>query len=371
MNEPIRGQQGKPLLSIILPNRGHFEFAQETINNILEIQDNRFELIINDNSKPQEFDYAPYLQDKRVNVYIESEILSMNKNWWNGLSRARGKWVTFIGADDGVVTKNFPTFLDLLSGVNSKVLTTRQSVFSYSRDGHPPQIEIPVNRPTGDLRGISYFSFCAGLFPQLRNTFLPIPYNGTVVKLEVLTEILSTHSQIPGVAPDDFLGQYLSQYCEKGSFLDSLIFIQGTSERSNGYQFHKDIKTIYSSEFEKDSRGVMGDLTKIFGLYCLPALALEHFLLAREKISGRNHFVRKSFLNFWCSMTCLNRTHLHGYWFNRIFKFRYILVTLCASLIRKIWIIRYFQLKSPFSSTPLILPPDSTIRTASELLSGY
>lgn len=61
MEDKLRTLKERPLLSIIFPNRGHFNFAQETIRNILEIDDSRFELIINDNSSPEKFDYSSFL----------------------------------------------------------------------------------------------------------------------------------------------------------------------------------------------------------------------------------------------------------------------------------------------------------------------
>lgn len=280
MEDKPRTLKERPLLSIVFPNRGHFDFAQETIRNILEIEDSRFELIINDNSSPEKFDYSSFLSDDRVSVYFEPEALSMTKNWWKGLSRARGHWIAFIGADDGVVSQNFPEFLNTLEVTESKVVTTRQSVFSYSLNKRPPQLQIPSNRPKRVSKVISYAFRSAAFFPQIRNTVLPIPYNGSVVKLELIEDILRSYSQIPGIAPDDYLGQYVAQHCKRGLFLDLPVFIQGTSERSNGIQIHQKISSTISNEFESDSRKSMGRLTKRFDFACL----YNHIVPAKQRI---------------------------------------------------------------------------------------
>ena len=371
MEDKLETLRERPLLSIIFPNRGHFDYAQETIRNILEIEDSRFELIINDNSSPEKFDFSPFLSDKRVSLYIEDDVLSMNKNWWNGLSRARGKWVTFIGADDGVVSQNFPEFLDNLEVTESEVVTTRQSVFSYSLNQRPPQLQIPSNRPKRDSRVISYAFRSAALFPRLRNTVLPIPYNGTVVKLAVLADILVSYSQIPGVAPDDFMGQYVAQNHKRGIFLDLLVFIQGTSARSNGRQIMSDINTSYRTEFESDSKKTMGPLTKRFGLDCLPASALEHYFIVWQELHQRDNKLLKTISNFWCMYTCQESRHNHGRKFKRLAWFTTNLTNMCTSVVQKSWLAKNFGLKIPFRASSMELTSDSTVRTASRILSNY
>lgn len=371
MEDKPRTLTERPLLSIVFPNRGHFDFAQETIRNILEIEDSRFELIINDNSSPEKFDYSSFLSDDRVSVYFEPEALSMTKNWWNGLSRARGYWIAFIGADDGVVSQNFPEFLNTLEVTESKVVTTRQSVFSYSLNKRPPQLQIPSNRPKRDSKVISYPFRRAAFFPQLRNTVLPIPYNGSVVKLEILEDILTNYSQIPGIAPDDYLGQYVAQHRKKGLFLDLLVFIQGTSERSNGIQIHQKISSTFSTEFESDSRKSMGRLTKRFGLDCIAALALEHYSIVREESNRKQNPLKLTFLTYWCSLTCHDKGHSHGSSPKYLAWFLTTLVNISVSIIRKSWLLRNFGLEIPFRSTSIKLPTDSTVRTASSILSTY
>jgi hypothetical protein len=371
MEDKLENLKNRPLLSIIFPNRGHFDYAQETIRNILEIEDSRFELIINDNSSPEMFDYSPFLSDKRVSLYVEENVLSMNKNWWNGLSRARGKWVTFIGAEDGVVSQNFPEFLNNLEVMESEVVTTRQSVFSYSLNQRPPQLQIPSNRPKRDSKVISYPYRRAAFFPQLRNTVLPIPYNGSVVKREILTDVLNNSSQIPGIAPDDYLGQYVAQYCKDGLFLDLLVFIQGTSERSNGVQIHQKISSFNSAEFISDSRTSMGRLTKRFGLDCIAAVALEHYSIVWEEFNRKQNPLRLTFLTYWCSLTCHDKGHSHGSAPKYLAWLLTTFVNISVSIIRKSWLLRNFGLDIPFRSISIKLPPDSTVRSASRILAKH
>ena len=371
MEDKLETLKERPLLSIIFPNRGHFDYAQETIRNILEIEDSRFELIINDNSSPEKFDYSPFLSDKRVSLYVEENVLSMNKNWWNGLSRARGKWVTFIGADDGVVSQNFPEFLNNLEETESEVVTTRQSVFSYSLNQRPPQLQIPSNRPKRDSRVISYPFRSAALFPRLRNTVLPIPYNGTVVKLEIIANILTNCSQIPGISPDDYLGQYVAQVCKKGRFLDLLVFIQGTSERSNGVQILQQISSINSTEFISDSRKSMGMLTSRFGWECTTAAALEHYSIAWEELNRKQNPIKQIFFRYWCSLTCHHQGHSHRRTPMYIAWLLSTFVNISVSIIRKLWLFRNFGLEIPFRSISINMPSDATVRSASTTLATY
>ncbi len=371
MEDKLETLKERPLLSIIFPNRGHFDYAQETIRNILEIDDSRFELIINDNSSPEKFDYSPFLSDKRVSLYVEGNVLSMNKNWWNGLSRARGKWVTYIGADDGVVSQNFSEFLDCLEVSESEVVTTRQSVFSYSLNQRLPQLQIPANSPKRDSKVISYPFRSAALFSRLRNTVLPIPYNGTVVKLEVIADILTNSSQIPGISPDDYLGQYVAQRCKKGLFLDLLVFIQGTSERSNGVQILQKISSINSTEFISDSRKSMGTLTSRFGLDCTTAAALEHYSIVWEAFNRKQNPLKQNLFSYWCSLTCHHKGHSHRSAPRYVAWILNTFVNISVSIIRKLWLLRNFGLEIPFRSISIKMPSDATVRSASTTLATY
>jgi hypothetical protein len=371
MDEKTTLPKERPLLSIIFPNRGHFDFAQETIRNILEIDDYRFELVINDNSLPEHFDYSTFLSDRRISIYFEKEVLSMTQNWWNGLSRANGQWIAFIGADDGVVSSNFPDFLDVLTATDLSVVTSRQSVFSYALSQNLSMLQVPIKKTTRDLRVISYPFRAAAFFPQLRNTVLPIPYNGTVVKREVLEHILTDYTQIPGIAPDDYLGQYVAQNTKKGLFLDLLVFVQGTSERSNGLQVLKKISSTHRSEFESDSQNSMGPWITRFGLECFTAVALEHYYIVKEKKSQKQNTIIQKFTMYWCFITCQDKNHGHESAPRYISWFSTTLTSICTVAIRKFWIFKNFGLKTPFRYTSIELPVDSTVRTASRLLSVY
>lgn len=351
----------QPELSILLPNRGHMDYARETIRNILSIEDSRIELIINDNSLPEKLDYSEFLQDRRVRYFHENEVLPMSENWAQAARRATGKWIVFIGADDGLFPQNIPKFLDILEKLDSDVLLTRSGIFSYQIGDVDPYIETPLNPTKRTVSEIGFWFRCAALFFTLRNPFLPMPYHRGVVRRSVINDLILQSKKIPSISPDDFLGQFIAQKCRSGLYLDEVIFIEGISDRSNGRSVAHNRENPHWTEFVQDSRPLLMGFMRGRSLECWPALAIEHFLEARRWQINRVSFVPKQFLKMWCSFSCFDVGHHGGFLFAHSRLTRRFLLNILLRSLRKAWTVRYFGLYNPFKNKRTYLPKGSTI----------
>jgi glycosyltransferase involved in cell wall biosynthesis len=90
-----------PTVSIIIPLYNAERFIAETINSVLKQSYSDWELIvIDDGSKDASAKIAEgFLTDKRINYYHQSNSgVSVARN--NGISKAKGKYIAFLDADD-------------------------------------------------------------------------------------------------------------------------------------------------------------------------------------------------------------------------------------------------------------------------------
>lgn len=355
------------LLSIILPNRGGTPYVYRTLENILGCTDSRFELVVNDNSIPDVIDYSDYLLDKRVKLFHEKEILPMSENWMHGISHAKGNWICFIGCDDGIVTEHLSDFLDFLETCRVDSVTTHGTYFQYAIDDLKPWISAPESKSSKNATRVKYPYKLEALFPQLRNE-MPIPYNLAVVRNSVLRSLVKKHSRIPGIAPDDFLGQFVAQTCRRGINYDLPVFIQGNSIRSNGRAHTFGITNVGTTEFAKDSLLVQGDLVTRYGFSCQPAISLEHFIVAWEEIHARKFWIPHFLLRAWCVLTCLDSRHHGDFAFTTTLQMRKVILKFITHEIRQLWLRRNFGPSRPGRNHKVTLGEGSTILTASDYL---
>ena len=121
-----------PLLSIIIPTKNRQKYAISIINNILTINNENFELIISDNSdsaKLKEY-IDSKIKDDRVIYYYNSKPISMIENFNKSMSYANGKYICYIGDDDGVCS-DIVKFTQWMDNQNIEALIGKNCI-SYS-----------------------------------------------------------------------------------------------------------------------------------------------------------------------------------------------------------------------------------------------
>jgi glycosyltransferase involved in cell wall biosynthesis len=359
-----------PLLSIIVPNRGRGRYLDLTLKSILESDDQRFEVILNDNSYPDNSVPSTTIEDSRLHIYTELKVLTMTQNWHSALCKARGTWVSFTGSDDGIIGKNLKLLLDNLETTTNSIVTTHPIYFQYEMLDKESWADIPVEMFSVWNSRISYPKLLSVFFPQFKLD-MPVPYNRSVVRKDLLAPLILKTSEIPGISPDDFLGQYLSQICGTGMYLELPVFIHGGSSQSNGFQTAFGAHEVQqdSIDFLASFRPKMGKYVRKFGISCAGALALEHYCLART-LTGHapvNKFMSKLIV-LWILFTCTNEGNHHQipsrllklqYHSRKIHKFLY-------RCIRRIRLYRYFGLRTPVRNRKKIMSSSASVITISE-----
>jgi len=230
--------------------------------------------------------------------------------------------------------------IDYLDKSNVNAINTRHTFFNNDKNNY--FVTVPKNPVTFKKIMYTYPKYLSLFFYSYR-TWLPMPYALAVVKREVLFEIVDNYDQIPGIAPDDFLGHFIAQKIQKGTFFDLPVFITGNSSRSNASALLLDQNTENSSQFIADSLPKLGQLTKIFGLNCLPSIAVEHYFLARNLLGIKN----LTFMKYWVVFSCNDYRHHKGQVFKLTLGIRHTITGALDKTIKYLWKLYAFLPLSP------------------------
>ena len=356
-----------PILTIILPTRNSEYYLKFTVNCILKSSDPRFELIVVENSDQVNGDLKLFETDPRLKILKNDKYLSMSENWMKGLKEAKGEWFCFMGSDDGIVGDNLSFFLDLLSETKSDLVTGHDSSFSYSLNHQLPSITIPVFKNTLKITKIKWPIMRVILFHKIKYD-IPQPYNKAFARKSFISQELRGLAKIPGASPDNFLGYLLALKSKKGTNLDLNIFIRGTSEKSNGFNYWNDTKAIETNLFLNDSSDFLGPMSRKYGLKCRMADQVDHYILAKSFLGDAVHpLILKCFF-VWCEISCENRDHHRLQYHRSLNTLKTHVLDFIAFSLRKLWLFANFGRHIPSKNRKLTLAENSTIIDAADLL---
>ena len=234
-----------PVLSIVVPTKGREAYVKDVVDHILSWSDDRFELLVQNNSDSDELSscFSKHDGDSRFSYFFEPGWLSVIDNFDLAVGRARGSVVTIIGDDDGVhksvidvaqfmienaidsVHSVVATYVwpDLESKYNASYFSAKlrvQSSYSqaYSQVLVDDELSASLNRGGTSI----------GNMPRI--------YYGLVRK-EVIDSIISKcGSLFPGPSPDMASSVALSLTCKDSRFYDFPLFIAGSCVKSTAGQ---------------------------------------------------------------------------------------------------------------------------------------
>lgn len=90
-----------PLVSICIPTYNSGRFVKRTLDSVLSQDYKNLEVIVVDDcSKDNTAEVVKAYQDERLSFYINETNQGLTKNWNNVVSRAKGKYVMLLCADD-------------------------------------------------------------------------------------------------------------------------------------------------------------------------------------------------------------------------------------------------------------------------------
>lgn len=229
-----------PLLSIIVPTKDRFEYAQFCISSLLEISSLDLEIVVVDNGFGNELsNWIEKLTDSRLLYHRIVGWVSVIDNFETGLKIANGNYLCTIGDDDGV---------------NPEIMEVVKWADNEKFDAIIPSLSADYSWP--DLKLKYYGSVRSGLLrwnkvykspfkPNLNEEvlkcmksggqsfgFMPKIYYG-IVKKDCVDEIVKKAGRFfLGVSPDMCASVALACIVKNPICVDYPVFVPGSSAKS-------------------------------------------------------------------------------------------------------------------------------------------
>jgi len=225
------------LLTIIIPTKDRQSYAQKAVQQILSIDDQRIQVVIQDNSATDKLSsmLSIYKNDKRLKYNYQKGIISFVDNFNLAVSLASGEYICIIGDDDGLTPQiievtdwasrnNIDAIKPELSAVyfwpNSKALN------QMTDDGY-----MRIGKITGGIKEHDPSKEVIKLLNNGCQKYLSLNlvklYHGLVKrsKLEIIKE--KTGKYFGGLSPDIYIAVALSLTIDKVIELDFPLTISG------------------------------------------------------------------------------------------------------------------------------------------------
>lgn len=241
----MKSEIDTPILSFIVPTKNRYYYLDFLVKYFHELTDPSIELIIEDNSDSSNEqivfeEKTARLKDSRIIYNYSDEDLSIIENSDRALSRAQGKYVTFIG-DDDIFSRHIIEFTRNAAENDIDVFLPIKPSYSW------PDVH---SRTYGDKFSgkFTQTKFTGKSFPQDVDKIinkvlstggteilnLPRLYHG-VVKMSLLEKIhQDSGSYFPGPSPDMANAVALCKYVRNFKIVDLPLIVSGHSKTSGG-----------------------------------------------------------------------------------------------------------------------------------------
>lgn len=126
--------------SVVIPTRDRPHLVKYAINSALNQEFDDYEVIVSDNSTNDETKKVVLNFDsKKLKYYRTPYPVNMCRSWEFALSKAKGKWILFLGDDDLFTSKTLKIYFNIIkSGIiderKLKVVASRWAVLSQKSD---------------------------------------------------------------------------------------------------------------------------------------------------------------------------------------------------------------------------------------------
>lgn len=227
-----------PLLSVVMPTRNRFQYAQYSIPSILDIRSDEIELVVQDSSDTYELGdwLADNVRDQRLRYQYTIPPVTMTENHNLAMEAARGAYVCLVGDDDTVLESALLVAqwaadhdIDAASSLLPASYGWPDFTHWFYRKGYAGVLQ--VRKPSGRVIPINTaleMKRCLDN-PGTGTLGLPRVYHG-IVRRTCLEAIRSrTGHYFGGVSPDMYGAATLALVAEKAVALDYPFTLPGSS----------------------------------------------------------------------------------------------------------------------------------------------
>ncbi len=229
-------------LSIIIPTKERANTLNYTLRTIIEQQYEPLEIIVSDNNSDDHTkETVESFNDNRIVYLNPKKRLSMSDNWEFGLSHAKGKYITFIGDDDGFIPGAIAKAMHIIQETECKALVWNKADYywpdhieSYLGNYISLNIEKKIITSAKSSENVKQTI-------KLRQgyTNLPCLYNSIVNKefIDVIKSKSVNNRFFNSVSPDIFSGLALGSVIDNYLITNYPFSVNGASKKSNGTAF--------------------------------------------------------------------------------------------------------------------------------------
>lgn len=229
------------LLSIVVPTKDRYPYLKHLINLVKGFNSSKIELVIQDNTKDngEILDFLNSINFEHIKYnHIEEQIpISLNSD--KAIKNSTGKYVCFIGDDDGI-SRHIIECVEWMDCNNVDVVKSEFALYKWPSFPNGNHVKFSSTLCLGRYKSTyKYVSPEDGLLELIKTGFttlkhMPKVYNGIASRatLEKIYSICGTY--FPGPSPDMANAVALSLVCEKFAFVDFPIIIGGQCKHVGG-----------------------------------------------------------------------------------------------------------------------------------------
>lgn len=336
------------ILSILIPTKNREKYAINVIHQILNINSNKFQLVIQDNSNSNDIEYniKEFQDDKRLSYYHENRLLSFVDNFNLGINRCKGEYIIIIGDDDGI-NPNIISIAEWASENKIDAITPSLPIIYFWPHSKINRVSIngtlQINKFTCNIKSVNpkleLIKFLQnGCLNYLEYNLAKL-YHG-IIRKSVLDKIKDkTGRYVGGLTPDIYLSVATSLLIDKVIIIDYPLTISGicgesgSSDSATGkhtgklsdaphfkghekYEWSNNIPPFYSVEtiWADSALAAINDLKKtiflkyfrmeFLSIYCMlkypqfKKLIINHLKMNQKKSKNKIKFIFRLFFGY-------------------------------------------------------------------------
>lgn len=238
-----------PFISIIIPTRQREETLKYTIKTILEQSFQNYEIIVSDNnSSPRTKEVVESYNTNKIKYIRSEKDLSLPDNWEQGLSIAKGTYVTIIADNDGFIKGSLEFLFDLIQfNKYPELISLVKNTYNWPCLNSKNKDLIILNK-NPSLQLIDGHELIKEVVEDNSKFFkLPMIYN-SIVHSNLIKKMKKKGKVFNACAPDIYSGFVLAHLAKKYLLLSLPLTIAGNSSKSLGFNCSRNNKEVIHIE---------------------------------------------------------------------------------------------------------------------------
>ncbi len=227
-----------PLFSIVVPTLQRSDTLRHTLATLIDQTLSDFEIVVQNNGGDARTEaVVGELNDVRIRHFASPSVLPMVDNWEAALRNARGKFITFVGDDDGFFPDACHVAADILQRTRVDALTWHPFCYYWPNFVYPNlcnrlvaavDYDFRVHIVSAETELQRFYRFAIGYWD------LPMVYNSFVHRSVIERSAAKIGRYFVGLSPDLTSGIINAAYISDFARISRPLSVSGLSHHSLG-----------------------------------------------------------------------------------------------------------------------------------------